>query len=75
MLYSVNKTDVAQFVNDLLVTFGSVSLSITITNPGMCGEFFVSIVTDSSSEDTVRKWAQTYSLPLTNILHRNTPAG
>lgn len=75
MICLVNKADVAQFVRDLLHLFGSVLPSITIINPEKFGVSYVSIVIDTSSEDTVKNWVQnSYGLH-TITWQEITPAG
>lgn len=61
MTYTGSKKVAVQFVKDLLRTLNTDFLSITITKLGKSADYSVSIVTDTSSEDTVAKLAQTYS--------------
>lgn len=60
MTYTGPKKVAVQFVKELLRTLNTDSLSITITKLGKSADYSVSIVTDTSSEDTVEKLAQTY---------------
>lgn len=70
-----DKEELAQFVNDLLLTSGLTSVSIMITNPERSGDYSVSIATDTSSADTVVNWVQTYyGLVMTTSLE-TTQAG
>ena len=75
MNYIGSKEVVAQFVNDLLWNGVINYQSITITNRVKYGDYFVHIVTDGLSEDTVEKLAQNYLDVLTRTYKQNTPAG
>jgi len=75
MTYTGNKKVVVQFVKELLRTSNIDSLSITITRQERLGDCSVSIATDTSSEDTVRTLAQTYSRLRTSTSSETTPAG
>lgn len=67
MKFTGSNKDVAQFVADLLTTFEFPSQLITITTRGSSEDCSVHIVTDTSSEDTVKKTAQFYYLQPTSI--------
>lgn len=59
--YGSNR-DVAQFAVALVINFESGLLSITIITQGSLEGCFVSIVIDTSLEETAKKLARTYSL-------------
>jgi len=73
--YCKDKEEAAQFVSDLLLTFGVDSLLITITSRGAFGACSVRIVTDGLLGDTVEKWVQNYYGLRTNISQQNIPVG
>lgn len=75
MNFSSDKTTVARFVLDLIVNSGIDSASITITVRGSSEVCSVSIVTDTSLEDIVKRKAQNYFSQPTNTLPGNTQAG
>jgi hypothetical protein len=58
--FMTNKQDAARFVEDILRFSGIDYQSITITSPAKSGDCCVSIVTDISSEDTVRRLGRIY---------------
>ena len=58
--FSGNRMDVVRCVAELVVRSGRDSLSITITTRGSSEDCYVSIVTGTSSEDTVKKLVQNY---------------
>jgi len=66
--FMTNKKDAALFVNAILRCFEIDFQSITITTPGTSVDCCVSIVTDISSEDTVKMLGQIYLDELTNTL-------
>jgi len=73
--YTGPKKVVVQFVKELLRISNIDSLSITITKREKSADFSVSIATDTSSEDTVKTLAQTYSRLRTSTSSETTPAG
>ncbi len=75
MTFSGHNKVVVQFVKELLRTSVNDSLSITITKPAKSGVCSVSIVTDTSSEDTVENLAQSYLKLDTSTSTENIPAG
>ena len=75
IFFCKDKEKAAQFVKDLLLTFGVDSMSITITNLGISGAFYVRIVTDGSSDGTVKSWVQNYYGLRTSISTENIPDG
>ena len=58
--YTVRRTAVASYVNDLLETFGIHLRSITITTPEKSEDCSVLIVINSSSVDAVKEWTSNY---------------
>lgn len=75
MTFTGNKMDVALFVTVLLQRFGSNCQSITITPRGKLGVYYVQIVTDTLSVDTVERVAQSSCVKLMNTSSENTPGG
>ncbi len=75
MEYFGNRKVVAQFVNDILRNSDIALPWITIMPREKSEDFFVSIVTDTSSEDIVRTLARIYSVALLNISPPNTQDG
>lgn len=66
---------VAQFADEVLKHSGKGFQSITITRLDTSGDFYVSIVTDTSSEEIVKMLARIYSSALLRILPENTQDG
>jgi len=64
--YYGSKKVVAQFVKEMLLSFVSDSVSITITRQEKSEVYCVSIATDMSSEDIVEHLARIYSVALLN---------
>jgi hypothetical protein len=69
MKFYGSKKVVAQFVNDLLNTSDVDWPSITIMKLEKLEAYSVSIVTNSSSEDTVERLARIYSVALLSTSH------
>jgi hypothetical protein len=67
MIYYGLKMDVVRFATALQLHFGKDLQLTTITVLGSSEVCCVSIVTDTLSEDIVKKEAQNFSLQLTNI--------
>ena len=66
MIYCLkHREDLALFVSDLLATFDLDFASITITKAEPSEGYYARCAIDTSSEDTVKNWVQTYyGLPL-----------
>jgi hypothetical protein len=75
MIFIGDKAAVALFVEELLATSGLGWLSITIINRGPSEDCYVSIVTDTLSEGTVKELATNFCLELTNISILSTQVG
>lgn len=72
MIFIVRKKDAALFVEGLLKKYDKTYQSITITKLKKYAGCSVNIVTDISSEDTVRKWGLRYLKGLPNTSWRIT---
>jgi hypothetical protein len=70
--YIGNRKDAAQFAADILQNSRLSLRSITITRRRKSGDYCVSIVTDTSSEDTVEKWVLHYCEQQRIISKQNT---
>lgn len=75
MKFIGSRTVVVRFVDVILMDLALDLPSITITKAEPFGDFFVSIATDMSSEDTVLALVKTYSLALTRISQENIQDG
>jgi hypothetical protein len=60
MLFLTNSLDAARFAADIALRLENVSPSITIIQLARSEDFFVYIVTDTSSEDIVGEMATNY---------------
>lgn len=74
LTYFGNRKVVVQFVKELLRLSPEDSLSITITKLGKSGDYSVSIVIDTSLDDTVERMAQSYSRLRSSISPESTTA-
>lgn len=75
MPYFKNSKDVAQFVEDTIPHFANGSPLTTIIGRSKSGEFFVSIVTDTSLGDIVKKVGPTSSKRPTSTSRKTTQDG
>jgi hypothetical protein len=75
MIYYGLKMDVVRFATALQLHFGKDLQLTTITSLGSSEVYCVSIVTDTLSEDIVKKEAVNFSLQLTNIWSGSTTGG
>lgn len=73
--YTMTKEVVARFVRGILVYSEIDFQQITITRLGKSEDYYVSIVTDTLSEDIVETLVQLCYYKPTNISLGNTPAG
>lgn len=74
-VYCIDREELAQFVEELLLLSEIDFASITITGPEKSGEYSVSIVTDTSSADIVENVVQNSYFLRTNISPEITPDG
>jgi len=75
LTFIASKEVAARFAADMLTDSRFDSTSITITLRARSEDCFVSIVTDTSLEDTVATMALHYLEPLTNTSPETTPGG
>jgi hypothetical protein len=75
-VYCKDKEELALFVNELLHPFAKLTYAwITITSPEKSEAYSVSIVTDTSSADTVKSLVQNYFGLHMTISSVGTPDG